>query len=122
MKDSSRGRRLTLRFVLLQIACGAVVALAFLVFAGPASAQAAFAGALIVAVGNAVFGWRMFAPGIAPPDRLARALYAGEVLKWLWTVVALWLAFAVAHLAPLPLLLGLIAAHLGFWLGAAWIR
>ena len=117
-----RGKRLTLRFALLQVACGAVVALLFLLLAGWASAQAALAGALIAASGSAIFGWRLFAPGVAPVDKLSRALYAGELLKWLWIGFALWLVFAVAQLPPLPVLVGLIAAQVGFWLGVALIK
>ena len=59
---------------------------------------------------------------IAPVGVLARAAIAGEVLKWLWVGLALWGALAVAHLPPLPLLLGLIAAQFAFWLGIALIR
>jgi len=69
-----------------------------------------------------LFGWKLFQPGVAPVRALARAAYAGEVLKWLWVGVALWAALGVAHLPPLPLLLGLIAAQAGFWLGIALIR
>jgi ATP synthase protein I len=106
----------------VQMACAAVVAVAALPLAGVAAAGAALAGGAIVALGNVVFGWRMFAPGIAPAGALARAWYVGEVLKWLWVGFALWLAFSQAALPPFPLLLGLVAAQVGFWIGLATVK
>ena len=117
-----RGRRLVLRYAALQMAAAAVAALVSLAVGGGADAQAALAGGAVVAIGNMVFGWKLFQPGIAPVRTLARAAYAGEVLKWLWIGVALWAALGVAHLEALPLLAGLIAAQFGFWLGMALIR
>jgi ATP synthase protein I len=117
-----RGRRLVLRFAALQMIAASLVAVGALVLAGRAAAQAALAGGLVSAVGNVVFGWTLFAPGIAPVRVLARAVWAGEALKWLWIGLALWGALAVAHLAPLPLVLGLLAAQFGFWLGIVLVR
>jgi F0F1-type ATP synthase assembly protein I len=117
-----RGRRLVLRFAALQMLAASLVAVGALVLSGPAAAQAALAGGLVSAVGNVVFGWTLFASGVAPVRVLARAVWAGEALKWLWIGLALWGALAVAHFAPLPLLLGLLAAQFGFWLGIALIR
>jgi F0F1-type ATP synthase assembly protein I len=130
MDHKTRGRRLVLRYAGVQMACAAVVAVAALLLsglasgiaAGLASGIAALAGGAIVAFGNVVFGWKMFAPGIAPAGALARAWYVGEVLKWLWVGFALWLAFSQAALPPLPLLLGLVAAQVGFWVGLATVR
>ncbi len=122
MDHKTRGRRLVLRYAGVQMACAAAVAVASLALAGAAEGMAALAGGAIVAFGNVVFGWKMFAPGIAPAGALARAWYVGEVLKWLWIGFALWLAFAQAALPPLPLLLGLVAAQVGFWIGLATVR
>lgn len=104
------------------MACAAVVALAAAALSGLAAGGAALAGGAIVALGNVVFGWKMFSPGIAPAGALARAWYVGEVLKWLWVGFALWLAFSKAALPPFPLLLGLVAAQVGFWIGVATVR
>ena len=112
-----RGRRLVLRYAGLQMGAAALVATVAFGWAGLAAARAALAGGLIVALGNVVYGWVLFQPGIAPVRVLARAVFVGEVLKWLWIGIALWVAFAVAHLQPLPLVAGLIAAQFGFWLG-----
>ncbi len=118
----ARGRSLALRFAGLQIGCAGVVALVALGASGARAATAALAGGLVAAVGNVLFGWTLFAPGVAPVRVLTRAVFAGEVLKWLWVAFGLWLALGPARMAPLPLVLGLIAAQLGFWLGLVLIR
>ena len=118
----TRGRRLVLRYAILQLICAAVVAGVALAGMGPRGAGAALAGGLVAAVGNIVSGWTLFAPGVAPVPVLARAVWAGEVLKWLWVGLALWGALGPGHLPPLPLIAGLIAAQIGFWLGLALIR
>jgi ATP synthase protein I len=118
----ARGRRLALRFAGLQLGCAGVVALIAFATSGAAAGRAALAGGLVVAVGNVLFGWTLFAPGVAPVRLLARAVFAGELLKWLWVAIGLWLALGPARMAPLPLVLGLVAAQLGFWLGLALIR
>lgn len=117
-----RGRRLVLRYAALQMGAAMLVVAGALVLSGTAAARAALVGGLVVALGNVVFGWTLFQPGIAPVQRLARAVYAGEVLKWLWIAAALYGAFAIAHLPPLPLVAGLVAAQVGFWVGVAVIR
>ena len=108
--------RLVLRVVLLQMGCATLAGSLFWL-GGAAAAIAAFAGGMIVAVGTAVFGWRMFAPGIAPAGTLFRAMVAAESLKWIWYLIAMWAALARFKLAPLPLLTGLIVAQFGYWVG-----
>ena len=117
-----RGRRLVVRFVGVQLAATTLAAVIAFALADARAAGAAFVGGLVVAVGNMVFGWKLFAPGVAPVGTLMRAAYAGEALKWLWLGLALWVAFGPAHLPPLPLVAGLIASQIGFWLGIAIIR
>ena len=65
-----RGKRLVVRVVLLQTGCAVLVASLFLVFKGQSAGLAALVGGLIVAIGSAVFGWRMFKPGISGGARL----------------------------------------------------
>ena len=121
-----RNQRLVLKFASLQALAGVPVALGFaalgLPHGGWSGLQAALAGALVMAGGTLVFGWKMFRPGVAPARQLATAWYAGEVLKWAWVGLALWLALDVAGLAPLPLLSGVVAGQIGFWLGVAWFK
>ncbi len=111
------GRRLVMRVVILQTVCAGVVGVSYGVFGGAAAAVSGSTGGLIVAVGSALFGWRMFAPGIAPATALRRALFAAESLKWFWYVLALWAAFARLKLMPLPLLTGLVCGQFGYWIG-----
>lgn len=119
---ASRGKALVLRFAAIQMLAALVIALGVGVFSGWSAVQAAVAGGAVVAVGNVIFGWRLFTPGVAPAARIARAMWLGEGLKWLWVVLAVWLALTTANLAPLPFLLGLLAAQVGFWLGIAFLR
>ena len=108
--------RPVLRVVVLQAACATLTGLLFGIFGGIAAALAGFAGGLIVAVGSALFGWRMYAPGIAPAGRLFRAMIAAESLKWIWYVLALWAALARLKLMPAPLIIGVVVAQFGHWL------
>jgi F0F1-type ATP synthase assembly protein I len=118
MNDMGRqGKRLVVRVVLLQTACAALGSALFWMLQGAAAARAGLAGGLIVAIGSAVFGWRMFAPGIAPAATLQRALFAAEVLKWIWFVLAFWAAVARLKLQPFPLMAGLVFAQFGYWVG-----
>lgn len=119
---ATRGKALVLRFAGAQMLAASVIALGVGLFSGWTAVQAALAGGAVVAMGNVIFGWRLFAPGVAPAARIARAMWLGEGLKWLWVIVAVWLALTVAELAPLPFFLGLVAAQIGFWLGIAFLR
>jgi F0F1-type ATP synthase assembly protein I len=112
-----RSYRLVVRVVLLQAGCAALVASVFLVFKGAHQALAALVGGLIVAGGSAVFGWRVFKPGIAGGATLTTAMYAGVALKWLWFALALYLALARLKLDAAPLLIGVVVAQLGYWVG-----
>jgi ATP synthase protein I len=113
----ARNHRLVVRIVLLQVACALIVASLFLVFRSASAGLAALAGGLIVAVGSAVFGWRAFKPGIAGAATLSVAMYAGVALKWLWFAIALYVALARLRLEAEPLLIGLVAAQVGYWAG-----
>lgn len=112
-----RGKRLVIRVVLLQTGCALGVACVFLVFKGESAGLAALVGGLIVACGSLIFGWRMFKPGIAGAAKLSTAMYAGVALKWAWFVLALYVALAQLKLPAAPLLIGLLAAQLGYWVG-----
>jgi F0F1-type ATP synthase assembly protein I len=116
MNITGLGFRLVVRVVLLQVGCAALTGLLFGIFGGFAAASAGFIGGMIVAVGSALFGWRMFAPGIAAASRLFRAMVAAESLKWIWYVAAIWAALARARLTPAPLIVGVVVAQFGHWL------
>jgi F0F1-type ATP synthase assembly protein I len=117
-----RGKRLVVRVVLLQTGCAVLVASLFLVFKGQSAGLAALVGGLIVAIGSAVFGWRMFKPGISGGATLSTAMYAGVAMKWLWFGAALYVAFARLKLEPAPLLIGMAAAQLGYWVGLMRVK
>lgn len=112
-----RGKRLVVRVVLLQAGCALVVASVFLGFGGASAAVAALAGGLIVAAGSAVLGWRAFKPGIAGAATLGMAMFTGVALKWLWFALALYVALAHLRLDVAPLLVGMAAAQVGYWVG-----
>ncbi len=114
---SSAGKRLVIRVLLLQTGCAALVGLGFWTWEGAAAGGAGLAGGLIVTVGTALFGWRMFAPGIAPAATLRRAWFAAESLKWGWYVLGIWGALAHLKLLPLPLMAGLVVAQFGHGFG-----
>jgi F0F1-type ATP synthase assembly protein I len=113
----ARSYRLVVRVVLLQAGCAALVASAFLVLRGASSGLAALVGGLIVALGSALFGWRTFRHGAAGAATLNSAMYGGIALKWLWFGAALYVALARLKLEGAPLLIGLVAAQLGYWVG-----
>ena len=117
-----RGKRLALRFAAVQLGAALLAAIIVAVITDGSNAMPTVAGGAVVAVGNLVFGWRLFAPGVAPAERIAKAMWVGEGLKWLWIVLAVWLALDVSDLAPLPFLLGMLAGQVGFWVGVAVIK
>jgi len=116
------GRRIVVRIVLLQAGGAIMVAALFRALSGSKEAWSALAGGLIAAIGSALVGWRMFAPGIAAADTLRRAMFAGEALKWIWYVAAVWVAFTRVRAVPLPLLVGLIVAQFSYWAGLVGMK
>ena len=122
MNRVGNGLGLVVRVVLLQAGCAAVGAVLFWILQGAAAARAGLAGGLIVAAGSALFGWRMFAPGIAPAATLQRAMFAAASLKWFWYVLAIWAALARLKLPPLPLVMGLVFAQFGYWAGMVGMK
>jgi len=113
----ARAYRLVVRVVVLQLGCALLVACVFYLWKGASAGFAALAGGAIVALGSALFGWIMFRPGVAGAVILTRAMFAAVALRWVWFVVALYLALAYLKLSPAPLLIGLAAAQLGYWVG-----
>ncbi len=114
---SGASMRLVLRVVLLQAGCAAAVGAVFWAMRGIIAGWSGLTGGLIVAIGSGVFGWRLFAPGIAPATVLHRALFAAESLKWCWYVFGVWAALTRLKALPLPLMTGLIFAQFGYWFG-----
>lgn len=78
--------------------------------------SSALLGGLVSILPNMYFAYRFFASGQqSDPKKIVRALYAGEILKLVITVV---LAIGIFMLLPillLPFLTGLVGATLGLW-------
>lgn len=108
------GRRNAVRIVLFQLGVAGLVGLGFCA-RDWLSGIAAWYGGGAIAIGNALFAWRLYADGVAPMQRIARAVYAAEVVKWVWLVLTLYLALAVLGLAPLPLIAGVVTTLVAFW-------
>ncbi|HEX6831930.1 MAG TPA: ATP synthase subunit I [Rudaea sp.] len=106
---------------MFQIGVIGIVGLGFCAMGWSAGAAAWFGGA-VIACGNALFAWRLFADGVAPTRRIMRSVYAAEVLKWCWLAGMLYLALAVLKVDALPFLVGLIAAQVAFWVSLAVVR
>jgi F0F1-type ATP synthase assembly protein I len=108
------GKHTARRTVLAQCLAAGTAALLGLLH-GPESALAALAGGLIVASGTALFAWRMFLKGVAPARTLLNSVIVAELLKWVWMVALLYAAIALWRLPALALILGMLAAHAGFY-------
>ena len=113
-----RGYRLVVRVVLLQTGCALLVASVFLVLqrrlARPCGAGGRFdRGCRQRSVRLA----RVQARDRGRAPRSRTAMYVGVALKWLWFAIALYLAFARLKLEAAPLLIGMVAAQLGYWVG-----
>jgi len=108
------GKQTARRTVLAQCLAAGIAALLGLLH-DPESALSALVGGLIVASGSAIFAWRLFIHGIAPARTLLNSAYAAELLKWVWMVALLYAAIALWRLTALALILGMLAAHVGFY-------
>lgn len=113
------GKRVARRVLVAQLVAASIAAICGLLLASPAVASAVLVGGLIVAGGNAVFAWRLFVSGVAPVKTVLHSVYVAEVFKWLWTLLWLVVAMALWKLPALPLILGMIAAQLAFFLSLA---
>lgn len=116
------GRRRALRAVAVQAVVAVPVALAFLVQGTPA-AWAAAAGGAAMAVGNglaAVLSLR----GIERARVAFARLLVGVLAKWCAVVAILATALHAWRLPPLPMLCGLGAGLLAWWLAldARWLQ
>jgi ATP synthase protein I len=115
------GRRMAARMVLFQIGAISILGLGFCAAAWRSGAAAGLGGG-VVAIGNALFAWRLFAGGVAPTHRAMRSVYAAEVLKWFWMLGMFYLAVAVLKVPALPFVVGIIVAQVAFWIAVATIR
>ena len=106
---------------MFQIGVIGIVGLGFCA-AGWSAGVAAWFGGGVIAIGNALFAWRLFADGIAPTRRVMRSVFAAEVLKWVWLAAMMYVALAVLKVSALPFIVGIIAAQVAFWIALAIVR
>lgn len=109
LNSLASGRSIALRMVAVQVGAAAVVGLVFLL-RGPADGLAAALGALVVAMGTALFALRAFASLGGGGMALGRLL-SGMVLKWMVTLGGLFIILVQYKLPPLAAITGLAVAY-----------
>ena len=91
-------------------------------FVGLDSALAVIGGGTLVVIGTLLFGWRMFAAGIASPNAALGSMFVGKAMQWITLALGLFLVIGVWHWPVLPVVSGVVAAQLGFWIGTGLFR
>ncbi|TCV96289.1 ATP synthase I subunit [Luteibacter rhizovicinus] len=107
LNSLAAGRRLALRVVFAQLVMAVLVGIAFSLQSRSAG-LAAFAGALIVALGNALFAARFFST-LGNATVATGRLLLGMFLKWTVFIGGVLLVLAYWKLPPLAALVGLVA-------------
>ncbi|HRN62511.1 MAG TPA: hypothetical protein PLF73_08625 [Luteimonas sp.] len=111
-----------MRLPMVQAAAGLVGAGLLAVAAGGRPAAAFLVGAVVVATGFAMFGWRTAGrPPVARAGRMFVRLLVGTVLKWLVIGAGLVLAMGSAGLPAGFVLGGALTAFLVFMVGLPWL-
>lgn len=106
----------------MQAAVGVVGAGVLALAAGALPAAAYLAGAVVIAAGFAMFGWRTSGRSpVAPAGRVFLRLLAGSVLKWLVIGAGLVLAMRGAGLPAGFVLGGALSAALVSMVGLPWL-
>lgn len=115
-------RRATLKVPVVQGAVGLTGAGVLAVVAGGSPAAAFLVGAVVVAAGFAMFGWRTAGRSpVAPAGRMFVRLLVGTVLKWLVIGAGLVWAMSGAGLPAEFVLGGALSAFLVSMIGLPWL-
>lgn len=115
-------RRAALRLPMVQVAAGIIGAGLLAVATGGQTAVAFLAGAVVIAAGFAMFGWRTSGrPPVARAGRMFVRLMVGTVLKWLVIGAGLVLAMGGAGLSAEFVLGGALTAFLASMIGLPWL-
>ena len=109
LNSLATGRLLALRMVAAQIGAAAVLGLVFLL-QGPAQGLAAALGALVVAMGTALFAMRAFA-SLGGGTLAFGRLLSGMMLKWMVTLGGLFIILVQYKLPPIAAITGLTVAY-----------
>ena len=104
------------RLIASQLAVTFVLSLLFASMSGRA-AYSAMLGGLIAVIPNGVFAYRLFArKGAQVASKIVNALYRGEAIKLLITILLLMLVFRFIPVAALAFFTTYILALLVFWI------
>ena len=79
-------------------------------------------GGALVVVGTLLFGWRMFAAGVGSSGTALASMLVGKAMQWITLALGLFLVIGVLHFPVVPVVSGVIAAQVGFWIGTGLIR
>ena len=105
-----------MRAVAIQAAAALLVALAFLVAAGPRQGLAAAVGGIAMLAGNGLAAAVALGGGIQPAGAAFARLLLGTLGKWVVALAVSVVALGPLRLPPLPLLAGLAAGMLAYLL------
>ena len=115
-------RRAALRLPMVQGLVGITGAGVLAAVAGGLPAVAFLGGALVIAAGFAIFGWRTSGRSpVAPAGRMFMRLLVGTLLKWLVIGAGLVLAMRGAGLPAEFVLGGALSAFLVSMIGLPWL-
>jgi len=118
-----RGRRQAVAVVLGQGLLGAIVAIACLAVWGSRAGASALLGAGIGITATSLMAFAMLRHGEgADPQRVAWSFFSGWVVKIVFTLALLVLAFRSRRVDAAPLLAAYVATFFGYWFGAARAR
>ena len=103
------------RLIASQVVVTLVLSLLFTLMSGKA-AYSAMLGGLVAIIPNGVFAYRLFARGGAQAaNKIVSALYRGEAIKLLITILLLMLVFRFIPVVALAFFATYILALLVFW-------
>jgi F0F1-type ATP synthase assembly protein I len=121
--DLRHGRRQALAVVLGQTLLGAIVAIACLAVWGSRAGASALLGAGIGITATTLMAFAMLRHGDgADPQRVAWSFFTGWVVKIVFTLALLVVAFRSKRVDAAPLLAAYVATFFGYWFGAARSR
>lgn len=117
----AHGRGLVPRIALAEAAVTLAAASGF-AFASAQHALAVLLGGALVVVGTLLFGWRMFAAGVGSAGTALASMLVGKAMQWITLASGLFLVIGVWHFPAVPVVSGVIAAYVGFWIGTGLNR
>jgi ATP synthase protein I len=110
-------KQVTRTIITIQLLATLLIAVVSLVFSDLRAACSAVVGGGISTLVTFYFASKVFSVRIgSPAAKVARALYMGEVVKLLLTILLLSAALFWLPVSPLPLLLAYMAALMAYWL------